>query len=543
MVNRTLKLYDLLPEYIRQKDENQHTRKILGAADQLLDQLYATLQQYYADNFVDKPDSSEPPPAFGLTSQEWLLPYFADLLDVRQVSPLLEGRRSEITNAIRWRQRKGTLSVVDEVAEAVGQWEVVVQEAWKRLAMTPRLDEPLLPESYFGASPELDDAIPQEMARHPSLPAVTPDFRCGSHAVADDNNSPSSQVSGIHGESIRWRQYYAHGVPCHHQRIDFAGEYHTAAFDDVSKRTPDLRRSDWRTGHFHPRKVLLHVVQPEGFFQTARVKVRWKQEWLDTFTLPSEHFLQHVTLYSELNKTLVFSNRQIDQSPFKAVEIIGKFIKGETPDDLPEEDEYIAWKFSGLILNNSITTHSGRLIMDRCAARHVEVHGNDVLQPMLLAKDCLFNKIRVTESLVRLEYCTVLISCISEVLQASDCIFNCPIKKDLSNNKVPAPLCIRYSVVTEKQMPANLDNHFNNLRKGLTFFNQKFGQPGCAVIHPASEQSIRYAAEDGTEPGAFHFLQLSLRLEAVSDKLKDYLPVGYEAVVIPDEYLSRLTNN
>ena len=48
---------------------------------------------------------------------------------------------------------------------------------------------------------------------------------------------------------------------------------------------------------------------------------------------------------------------------------------------------------------------------------------------------------------------------------------------------------------------------------------------------------MRYAAEDGTEPGAFHFLQLSLRYEAVKEKLSDYLPVGYEAVAIPDDEL------
>jgi len=542
MASRSLKLYDLLPEYIRQKDENLHTQKLLGAADQILDRLHLTLQQYYADNFVDQPDDSEPAATFGLNSQEWLLPYFADLLDVRQVSPLIEGRRAEITNAVRWRQRKGTLTVVDEVSQAVGQWEVVVQEAWKRLAMTPRLDEPLLPESYFGAEPTLDREIPNEISRHPGLPSVTPDFRRGSQAVIDENNVPASQVSKIYGKSIRWRQYYSHGVVCHHQRIDLDGEYHTAAFDDVSKRTPDLRNSDWSVGHFHPRKLLLHVLQPEGFFQTGREKVRWRQVWLETDTIPSDHFLDFVSVYSELDRTLVFESKLANQSPFKVVEVVGTFTKGHPPDD-DFDDEYKCWKFIGLILVNRVVGHTGALNLERCAARHIEVHTSDVVEPVVSATNCLLSRLRTATGLARLEYVTLLDNCVVEALQASDCVFDCRIKKDAPNNKIPQPLCVRYSLIIPKQKPENLEQHFNNYREGLVLFNQTFGKAGCGVIHPASDEQIRYAAEDGTEPGAYHFLQIGLRLEAVQDKLKDYLPVGYQAVVIPDEHLGRLTNN
>lgn len=543
MTDRTVKLYDLLPEYIRQKDENLHTQKLLASADDLLDKVYLTLEQYYADNFVDHPDESEPAAQFGLNSQEWLLPYFGDLLDVRQVSPLIEGRRKEISHAVNWRQRKGTLTVVDEVTEAVGQWEVVVQEAWRRLAMTPRLDEPLLPESYFGVQSELDNSQPMEMARHPGLASVTPDFRCASHAIADENNSPASQASIIHGQAIRWRQYYAHGIPCDHQRIDLDGDFHASAFDDVSRRTPDLRESDWRVGHFHPRKLLLHVLQPEGFFQTGRERVRWRQEWLETDTLPSEHFLEYVNLYSELDKTLVFENRQVNESPFKVVEVVGKFIKGQAPDAENASDEYLRWKFCGLILDNSVTIHNGIVDLERCAARSVEVHTVDRFNPVCTAKNSLLRKVRSARGLIKMEYCTVLESCIVEVLQASDCIFNCRFDKDETNDNPPQPLCVRYSIITTQQMPLALDQHFNNLRTGLVLFATEFGMAGCGVIHPASDTQVRYVAEDGTEAGAYHFLQLSLRFTAVRDKLKDFLPVGYEAVVIPDPQLSRLTNH
>ena len=565
MAKRTLTLYDVLPEYIRQQDTNLHTFKLLRSADDLLDKVHTTLQQYYADNFVDQPDDSEPAPVFDKVSQEWLLPYFADLLDVRQLSPLVEGRRDEITHAISWRQRKGTLSVVDAVVEAVGQWEAVVQEGWKRLAITPRFDEPLLPESYFGAEPNLNPEIPQEMARHPRLASVTPDFRRGSRAIADENNIPASQVSEIYGQSYRWRQYYAHGVPCHHQRTDLQGKYRTAAFDDVSKRTPDIRDSNWQVGHYHPRKVLIHVVQPEGFFQAQRPRVGWKQEWLQTGILPSQKFLENIVLYSALSATdkpinwggtfepaLVFESRQVNQSPFVPVELVGRLIKGSPGDHDPEyvdesiqeADPYSVWQFSGVIVKNHLTLHNGRAHFDKCAVNKAEVHDSNDDTPIISATNTLFKEVHAATGLVRLEYCTVLERCLADSLQASDCIFNGHLHKDVPNNKPPKPMCVRYSLIHEQQGPNDVEKdlakHFSNQRQRPIFFSDKFGHAGCGVIHPATADEIKYHAEDSTEPGAYHFLQISLRFDAVQEKLKDYLPVGYDAVVIPDEHLSRL---
>ena len=108
--------------------ENHHLRKYFDGTGVLFGQLQATLEQKLADNFVDRPLDG------GTASQEWLLPYFADLLDVRLVSPLVSGKREEIANAVRWRQGKGTLTTIEEIAQAIGQFEVVVQEGWRRVA-------------------------------------------------------------------------------------------------------------------------------------------------------------------------------------------------------------------------------------------------------------------------------------------------------------------------------------------------------------------------------------------------------------------------
>ncbi|WP_051103923.1 hypothetical protein [Marinobacterium rhizophilum] len=535
MSDRKLRLYDLLPEYVRQKDENRHTKTLLDGCDALLDRLHGSLQQYYADNFPD------PPTDAGRASQTWLLPYFADLLDVRLVSPLIEGRREEIGRAVSWRQRKGTLEVVDEIAEAIGQWEVVVQEGWQRLAMTPRLSAPLLPESHYGLAQPFETDLPQQMARHPGVPAVTPDFRCASRAVADSSYSPVSQVSTVHGEDIRWRQHYPHGIPCHHQRIDAGGVFHGAAFDDASRRTPDLREPDWRVGHIHPRRVLLHVVQPDGFFQPGRPRVRWRQHWLDDGVLPDDAFLQQVQLYSELDRTLVFANRGLNASPLRMVELVGVFNLAQVPGSGVGPSDPQRFSFRGLILANRLETDSGRLAFDRCALKNVEIHSTDTATPVVEARDCLFQRLRAARGLVRLEYCTLLERCLVERLQASDCIFRCRLRKDDPNDLPPDPRCVRYSLILPDQAPADLQRHYHNSREAPVMLSESFGEPGCGVLHPASPPQVRYRAEDGTEPGAYHCMQLSLRFEAVLRKLQDYLPVGQQAVVIPDAALALLS--
>ncbi len=531
MTRRQLRLFDLLPAHVRQRDTHHHTQRLLGSADELLDRLHATLQQYHRDNFPDHPEDDGP------ASQAWLLPYFAELLDARLVSPLEAGRRAEVMQAIRWRQRGGTLAAVDEIAEAVGQWEVVVQEGWQRLAMTPRLDTPLLPESCHGLAEPLPAEHPAVIARHPGLPAVTPDFRCASQAVADPGRSPLGQISRLHGQEFRWRQHSPHGIPCHHQRIDPQGRFHGAGFDDVSRRTPDLREPDWRVGHAHPRRLLLHVMQPEGFFQRHRVRVRWRQQWLDDLELPSERFLEHVAFYCRLDRTLVFANRHPER---QRVEVQGVFMLGQVPETGVGPADPRRWRFEDLIVVNRLEADSGRLELERCALRQVRVHSIDMDEPVIEARDCLFDHLRSARSLTRLEYVTVLGSCLVEALDASDCIFRCPLRKDDTNALPPAPLCVRYSSILPDQVPDDLQRRHHNTRAPVVMFSETFGEPGCGVLHPACDSRVRYRAEDATEPGAYHFLQIARRLEAVVEKLQDSLAVGQRAAVIPDAALARL---
>jgi hypothetical protein len=249
------RLYELLPAVYRTRDcdTGYDLKKYLDACGELLDSIHATLEQRLADAFPDQPLG-------GLACQEWLLPYFADLVDARLVSPDVRGRRAEIASAIAWRQRKGTTGTIEAIAEAVGQFEVEVQEGWKRVATTPRIGLPLLPATALGYANQPHAGAPGLVARHPGLPAALVDFRCPSRAVRADAANPAAHSTRFDSQVSSWRQASVHGVPC------FPGSY-----EDVSRRTVDLRTPTWRQGHYHPRRLLLHTPPPAGFFATVTV--------------------------------------------------------------------------------------------------------------------------------------------------------------------------------------------------------------------------------------------------------------------------------
>jgi len=242
-------LYQIVPAVYRNRDTGD-LKKFFQGSGLLLDQIHATLMQRLADNFPDNPVDGS------LACQDWLLAYFADLLDVRLVSPTVKGRRDEVANAVHWRQGKGTLRVVEEITESVAGLEVVLHEGWRRVATTPRLDIPRIPATHFGYPSEVPSEPPSLATRHPSLPTVTVDIRCPSAAVASASSVSGSQQSTVDNDTHVWRQASYHGAPCYPD-----------SYEDVSRRTVDFRCSDWRVGHYHPKRVLLYTVPPAGFFR------------------------------------------------------------------------------------------------------------------------------------------------------------------------------------------------------------------------------------------------------------------------------------
>lgn len=539
------RLLEWLPAHWRERDETGDLKRLLAVYGGLLDALHETIEQRRNDGFPDlDPDGGH--------CQPWLLPYFAQLLDVRLVSPDEAGRRAELADAVAWRQRKGTRPALEAIAEAVGRFEVETQEGWKRVAIAPRIDRALLPEAAYGEAAIPAPASAAMRARHPGLPAATVDLRHCSRAVQCEAGNSGAHHTRFAGERLAWRQAERHGVPC---RPD--------SYQDVSRRTVDLRTPDWRRGLYHPRRVLLYLPPPEGFFGHGHGRMNWGgltgvvQEalasdiatWAADEVLTCRFGLVELTLgRTEWNGQAVLGVglRGLDAVPLR--------LRG-----VAEFDGPALFSFENLWLDNRLEIKGGAVRLVNCAVRHLHVSTAERDAPVIEARACLFKRVEAARGLVRLEYATVLGTLMAEHLEASDSILLPALRKDTVDDDVPAAGCIRYSRlfhIPPEPLPAApefindpawvADGKRSALRCHAAtcttaeplFWNDEFGQPGCAVLHPDCHPAIQAGAEDGGELGACHDHRYVLRQRAVLDKLQEFLPVGMEAVLIADRTLA-----
>ena len=196
------------------------------------------------------------------------------------------------------------------------------------------------------------------------------------------------------------------------------------------------------------------------------------------------------------------------------------------------------------MLRRTVTVKTGRLEMQRCAAFKVVVHAHDQRAPVFTATDCLLRHVRVASGLAQFEYCTVLGKNICEVVQAIDSLFLFRLQRHVDDHTSPPSkiVCLRNVRVPQEFVDALSPEDRKHVQNYTTevpvFFRLSFGEPGGGALHPAAPASILAGAQDGGELGAYHHQHLCLRREAVLDKLREFLPFGMEAVLIPDARLS-----
>ncbi len=484
-------LYRLLPELYRYRDDGD-LEALLDGFGHLLDMVRNTLEQRYADNFPDQPFVGRP-------SQAWLLPYFADLVDARLLSPYVEGRRAEVANAIAWRQRKGTLSAAEDIAEEISRLQVEVQEGWQRVIVTPRIDTPQMPAA----------------AGHPALPAATVDFRLISRAVKSGEGDAGAKVTTFAGETIAWRQINPHGLPC------FPGSY-----EDVSRRTVDMRTPSWAHGHHHPKRLLLFVPPPLGRFGG------------EPLTFPS--------IAAALTAEAVTEVAAGEEPGVSVTSSQGAPVLIEEKHEISDGRMH---RFVGILFANGVRVTDGRLSLERGAAKAVRVDTADGETPVFSAVDSVIDSIIAPAGLVRLEYCTVLEETHCLRFEASDCIF---VGAIVPTGVGELKSCVRYSAVqpeAEVLAPESLSlvrhtserpifyAYLHKANGAVSVVPAVYGLPGCGVLHPATSPAIRFGAEDGGEMGAYHREAHNLAMAALVEKLRDYLPVGLEAVVAYDRRL------
>jgi hypothetical protein len=156
------RLYRLLPALYRIRDDEYAYARLSPAEQQAIDHLgddpdavlkgtlksllyiiseqvailEENLDQLYDDQFIE-------------TCAEWVVPYIGQLVGARSliaIPDLPYSQRGEVANTISYRRRKGTASIIEQLAKDVTGWPSNVVEYFTRLATTQYLNH-LRPEN------------------------------------------------------------------------------------------------------------------------------------------------------------------------------------------------------------------------------------------------------------------------------------------------------------------------------------------------------------------------------------------------------------
>ncbi|WP_321949222.1 hypothetical protein [Paraburkholderia sp. J10-1] len=139
------RLYNLLPSVYRQRDADfgQPLRALLAVIAEQVDAVEQDIAALYDNWFIE-------------TCADWVVPYLGDLIGYRTLnapgaqtseSPqraAARGRilfpRRDVANTLRYRRRKGSLALLDELAAAVSGWPAHAVEFAPLIAATQSLD-------------------------------------------------------------------------------------------------------------------------------------------------------------------------------------------------------------------------------------------------------------------------------------------------------------------------------------------------------------------------------------------------------------------
>jgi hypothetical protein len=142
------KLYSLLPAIYRVRDSEQGypLKEFLSVIADQIAVLEEDLDQLYDDQFIE-------------TCAEWIVPYIGDLIGVRGIYDFADSsfmhslsQRAQVANTIAYRRRKGTATVLEQLARDVTGWDAKVVEYFKLLATTQYMNHLRMGNLY---SPDL----------------------------------------------------------------------------------------------------------------------------------------------------------------------------------------------------------------------------------------------------------------------------------------------------------------------------------------------------------------------------------------------------
>ena len=120
------------------KRERGPLRSLLTVIAEQIGAIEESLEQLYDDQFIE-------------TCAEWAAPYIGDLIGYRTlhgVVPRVASPRAEVANTIRFRRRKGTASMLEQLARDVTGWPARAVEFFLRLGWTQHMNH-VRPDAHY----------------------------------------------------------------------------------------------------------------------------------------------------------------------------------------------------------------------------------------------------------------------------------------------------------------------------------------------------------------------------------------------------------
>jgi hypothetical protein len=126
------KLYDLLPAIyrIRDAEQGQPLKALLTVIAEQVQVVEDDIARLYDNWFIE-------------TCDEWLAPYIGDLLRVRGLHPVSGStfsQRAQVANTLRYRRRKGTATMLEQLARDTTGWNARAVEFFQLLATTQQIN-------------------------------------------------------------------------------------------------------------------------------------------------------------------------------------------------------------------------------------------------------------------------------------------------------------------------------------------------------------------------------------------------------------------
>lgn len=151
------RLYNLLPAIYRIRDveKGEPLRALMAVLESEFGRLVGDINGLYDDWFIE-------------TCAEWVVPYIGDLLGVRNLHSVASAdvysQRAYVANTLRYRRRKGTAPILEQLARDVTGWPARAVEFFEQLITTQHLNHVRL---HSLATVDLGDANQLELLGGP----------------------------------------------------------------------------------------------------------------------------------------------------------------------------------------------------------------------------------------------------------------------------------------------------------------------------------------------------------------------------------------